>query len=585
MKPYIFFDANKAHIVRNKIKSDGITGRWNDMYKVIINECDRIVKEEVVSNGKFSMLVMGNYIANLSVASCFCSDEEKKEKYVNKALDWANVACSIENWGDETFCNNDLQAAHLMLGFSMLLDCCSDALSPQDKEKITRRLLYQGRIMYRFTVSKNEPKFWRESWLQNHLWNCMLGLICAAFALKTQYDEVNTWINVVKEKIIDKTLPMFGTDGASHEGVYYWAYGMERLIAVLFLLERHINVDGLSRTPWFSKTADYCLYMMLPEVYWANSYGALHFADSDPGIPGYDYILRFLAVRYNKPEAQILADTLVKKGYASLSLPWLGLIWQDDEKCSTNPVYTAPLAKLFDDIGLVSARSSWGKDACVLGFHCGAPLGNNYKCTTDCGAGHVHPDINHISLFANGTSLLSDDRYPDIKRTFNHSTLTINGLGQFGDGDRWYKADRQLQFEKKPRITYFRQNKDAVIFEGDGTAAYPEETKLLQFLRLVAFYPYEKRLEVNDKIEQKGSKELVLRFWVDSADSITVENNKVIVKKAGVIMSLFSENDGDLYVESAQADTRSMQDTYIRHAICLRSCKESWAPRVIIQWG
>jgi hypothetical protein len=313
-------------------------------------------------------------------------------------------------------------------------------------------------------------------------------------------------------------------------------------------------------------------------------------------MPGADYILRFLAERYSQPEAQMLAETLLQKGHASRSMPWLGLLWQGGGGAGA-PAYAPfsgkPLAKHFEDMGLISVRSGWDAGADVLGFHCGPPLGLSYHGEADCGAGHVHPDANHITLFANGTCLLSDDWYPEIKKTFAHSTLTVGGAGQFGDKDRWYQASRQLMLKKRPQITLFSQHGDCIMFEGDGAAAYPPELGLLHFARRVCYYPKKRELEIRDMIEQSGNEELVLRFWTDGADSVEISGNSATVAKDGARMRFCAEGGGVFCHETAMADTRNIwtMDSahgayrlYCRDALCLKSSAAIWNSTVKIAW-
>lgn len=74
------------------------------------------------------------------------------------------------------------------------------------------------------------------------------------------------------------------------------------------------------------------------------------------------------------------------------------------------------------DSGHSVFRSDWAEDAMSLHFHARM---DQYLL------GHVHIDINHFSLFANGKQWISDSGYHTTNND-HHSTVLIDGLGQSG---------------------------------------------------------------------------------------------------------------------------------------------------------
>ena len=585
MKPDIFFTDKDLESYAEKISNDSKNGSWKMTYDHLLKCCDDIMEKEVVQQeGAYCMLTMGNYITTLAVASRLCRFMGHENEYWRKALSWADAACGFENWGNEFFINNDLQAAHLMRGFAILLDCCGDLLTDAEKEKITARLLKQSRIMYEFGKDTGGLRLWQESWLQNHLWNCVGGLTCAALALREEYPETKSWLDLSVDKIVNKSLPVFPEDGASHEGLAYWIYGFEQIALAMYLFERHLGTDSFKTSKWFANTADYCIYILLPPAYWEKQTGCLNFGDTDGEFYSADYNLKLLAARFNLPEAQYTADMQISKGYGRTGMPWLGLLWQGDVEGRSCAEMNKPFTKHFEDLGLISARSGWEDDADILGFHCGPPLGHGYKLKRDTGAGHVHPDVNHITLFSGGENLLSDDLYPKFKRTCNHSTLTVGEKGQFGDGDMWYQAERQLQFENQAKITYFEDKDGRVLIEGDGLGAYPPEAGLSRFVRRIEYFPAKKRMLVTDDIAQTGCEELILRFWTEQPDELSADGNSAFIRIGSKRMRIESKSGETLYHERMLADTRFEKDGYERNAICLKSNAKNWNSVTEISW-
>lgn len=74
------------------------------------------------------------------------------------------------------------------------------------------------------------------------------------------------------------------------------------------------------------------------------------------------------------------------------------------------------------DSGHAIFRSDWSEDAMSVQFHARMDV---------WGLGHVHADINHFALFANGFSWISDTGYHTVNND-HHSTVLIDGIGQAG---------------------------------------------------------------------------------------------------------------------------------------------------------
>ena len=328
--------------------------------------------------------------------------------------------------------------------------------------------------------------WWRRSYLQNHLWVDTTGLAAAGFALFDEVDDASGWIGLPLEAC-RHSMAALGPDGASHEGIGYWEYGVEYLLKFMELSRTLLGTD-LSQHDWWRNTARYALYLTLPRAAWTRSSCVVDLADCPRGHwYGPDYLLRRLAHLTRDGHAQWLAGETDAAGVASPEAAWLNLLWYDPTVAAHSP-RDLPTLHHFEDMGIVSARSDWSGDESLVVFKCGPFLGHHAvsQFAYDPGGGHVHPDANHFVLFGAGAWLIRDDGYRP-KWTGQHNTLLIGGRGQMGEGAQWFRGDEPLAHKARPTITLVRSTDAFDHMQGNATAAYAPGLGLQQFVRNLVF--------------------------------------------------------------------------------------------------
>ena len=427
---------------------------------------------------------VGNMISHFA----FCYLMTGDEIYLNKAKEWIFTAINFSRWGPYP----DLAKAHLLYGVSLAYDWLYHNFTPAEREMIRNRLAHEARLMFLASIKTGEYKtmWWYKAYLQNHLWVDMCGLATAGFALYGEVPDAEIWINQAHSKFL-KILEALGTDGASHEGVGYWSYGVEYLLKYLDLAKQLLGCDLFNNT-WLRKTIYYRLYMSLPRGMWKDSMTIVNIADCPMrDWYGPDYILRKLATEYKDGYAQWLAEELDKAGVVSPVSGWLNILWYDPTVKPTPP-YDLPTMKHFDDLGIVVMRDSWINENILFVFKCGPFIGHSAlkKFNYDPGGGHVHPDVNHFILVAYGKWLIVDDGYLS-KWTRQHNTIVFNidgrEVGQLGEGSMWFKGDEVI---KRKRISAIIRVESNPIFDyviGDAYNIYPDIVGLKKFLRHVIY--------------------------------------------------------------------------------------------------
>ena len=363
------------------------------------------------------------------------------EKYLKAAKDWILTAIDYPLWGE-----HDLSKSRLLHGVSIGYDWLYHNFTLDERKRIRERLTLEARYWFLASLDLGEKygleyTWWYRSYLQNHLWIAACSLGVAGFALYGEVPDADIWINQANN-IFKKILSSLGEDGAYHEGIHYWSYGLECLLQYLDLARQLLGEDLFNDT-WLKNTAYYRLYNMLPRDMWGNAprlQNCLDFADCNRrDSKGSEHILRKLAKEYNNSYAQWLANEIDTSNTGILDSYWLNLLWCDPS-IPALPPNNLPTFKHFENLGQVVIRS-WENDGILFSIKCGPPPGHKglMMFDYDPGLSHVHPDVNHFVLAAYGEWLVIDDGYADKKLTSNHNTILINGHGQLGEGDQWFK--------------------------------------------------------------------------------------------------------------------------------------------------
>ena len=483
--------AGKGQIekIRKKVKN---SAPHSEFYRLLRDKCDKYLltlnmeyRFEDESDGW--QRAVGNALMNYTAAYAAGGDV----KYLNAAVNCAEKVCSYPTWGRGHQHNSDLSAAHELFGISMLYDWFACEIPKKTSDLIKKTALSKAADMYR--AAEDERTFWSVEWLQNHMWVDLCALSAAAVTFYEEALDADQWLSTVLHKF-GMTMKALSNDGASHEGYLYWQYGTDWMIKFMTIAKDNLGVD-LFGTEWFKNTADYGIYLLLP----ANMHGNgeniyADMADSDRCnkiyfYEGNDHLLYKLASIYRNGYAQAAAREIT-----ALQLPitsWKCLFYYD-ETVEETPLSELADLKYFEDMGIVADRSGWDGNESLLLFRCAPYMGHsafdsyNEPKFRDWGGGHVHPDVNHFTLFGGGETIMADDGYAH-KQSSNHSVLLVDGHGQAGEGWIWFGAREAHMTGGKPQILHMEQGEGFDFFICDGTYAYPAHLGLKKYIRRFLF--------------------------------------------------------------------------------------------------
>jgi len=468
MHPRLLLNGEQFRLLRRQ----AARGKRALLAREIIRQAEEILDEsppDEMPRARDSIRNFGNRVPWLALAYRLTG----QTKYLRAAESWMLAAAGYPRWVDDV----DSQAGHVLFGLAVGYDWLYHELQPEARTAAREALLRHGRIMYESVQSGQAP--WHDAYLQHPLWIHAAALATCGLALFDECDEVLAWIAWAQGSF-DAVLESLGPDGASHEGVAYWGCGLEYLLKYLVLQRDLLGIDRFNH-PWLGKTGDYRLYAMLPD-----GRSCVNFADSardDWCGPG--HLLRRLAGEYRRGRWQWLADHIEATGGSRRE--WLDLLWYDPSVRPDHPG-DLPLSRWFSDLGLVFARSDWTEDAVHLSLKCGQPLGRHaMRFGRNLGGEHVHPDAASLTLVRGQDHILVDDGYTLRKRTSNHTTLLVDGVGQIGEGGTWFDTQACIEANADPEMRFVQFGEDYDWYIADATSAYPATAGLSQFIRHVLF--------------------------------------------------------------------------------------------------
>jgi len=409
----------------------------------LIEQC-RQYEGEVLSkeHPHTSITYMGMAAANLSLAYLLT----EQDHYLQEAKRWIFTAVDYDVWGFGFLVDVDLSASWLLYGLGLSYDWLKVHLTDEERTKFLNKLILQGNKIFDYG-QKNLGHCWSTNYWQNHNWINYSGLLTTAYAIRSEHQGAQVWIDEIKDNF-EKVFEYLPEDGSNYEGTGYWRY------AINFFLSAadYIRQDGgpnYFEAGFLKNSFDYRIYQCAPNWEENINFADVHDRRSSHSISAYYKI----ASEYNNGQAQWLGELvrtkfLFREAYESKIFPgilpeaFLELIWFNPKIESQSPE-NLPLTKYFPDLGLVVMRSSWETDATHLSFKSSPPGGHKqWKLSWELdkknawktrSLTHYHVDFNHFILIHNDASLAIDEGYNRTSKAEIHNLITVDGTGCVGE--------------------------------------------------------------------------------------------------------------------------------------------------------
>jgi hypothetical protein len=398
---------------------------------------------------------------------------------------FVGFACALPDWA------GDLEQAHLLAGLGLTLDWLWEELDTEARTHLAERLARQAESLMQEYLHGEGRCWWRRLYTQNHLWVNLSGTALAAYALRRRSGAHGTaaseWLRHI-HRAFDIVFDRLPEDGSFFEMGSYYLYGLRAMVIYASAAEWEDGIDRWGHG-YLRNAPAFLLHTATPD---GRSYVA--FGNSEPIVSGQATLAR-LADRYRDPrlqwlaERRILSDPLARNPGDGLHCRYvlpdrlgetcLGLLWYDPSLRAQAPDPDA-LSAHFPDLGLVSVRSSWSRDASLMVAKCGPWGGHSIARLAltvpreEMSIGHSDPDNMSFHWFSRGVEIISDADYEMRASTASHNTIMVEEAGQHGHGIMW----PDFIYNRWPQLLEVSRNGEWLYAAMDGTDAYAVETML-----------------------------------------------------------------------------------------------------------
>jgi len=398
---------------------------------------------------------------------------------LHAAIGFLKLFEKLEHWetGDEL--DSGMSSANIMIGAALAYDWLYDQLAPAFREAMRRKLILMARAQYyggHLMKAPGKNKYWQNEPANNHRWHRDAGMALAVLAadngqpaddwsLTKTYDEM---------KYVADSLP---ADGTSHEGPTYMVFGSTHLLLPIVASDRCFGTAYL-QMPFFKTAGPAWIQNLTPGLK-----QFFYFGDSSGTPGGYVHFVSKLAAIHQQGDVQAALDEAIHDD-SNPVVAWCALLWKNPEL--KGDYHRLPTTTFHPDIGVAQVRDGWDAQNVGLMFKCG-PLGgynlNRFRAVNKIpyiNVAHDDPDANSFLLYGHGELLAETDRYSDQKRSANHNTILVNGVGQTAKGrpeGQVFSQPASDDMSQTAVITAWKDAGNIVVIEGEAAGSYPAMTK------------------------------------------------------------------------------------------------------------
>lgn len=486
-------DALKAKIASDPILQKAYEGnkQWANISLVPSGPRPPIVADDT------SALVK-SYSQAPSMAYAYALDKDPAIK--KKIVDTLTEMLSVEHWSDGAELDSNMGDACNMFMVALLYDAVYNDLDPDLRAKLAQKIFLQARRLYYLghkQLCLMPIKYWQQDPQPNHRWYRDMGLAACVLVTADEKDIKPDYLMQGLKDEMDTVMKWYPPDGDCHEGAGYQSFGYTAIAAACEMMDRNLGTnyvkDSGLKNAWAQQ-----IYFWVPgrlsDISWGDD-------QNSPGVTFGHNDASFFLGPHLSGDKDAQAALLMRMDRAMVPqpgknppiLPWTMLAFYDPSVPKGDYKTLTPY-KLLPDIGAASMRDSWEDDAVVFTFKCG-PMGgyklNEYRNTTPNDNGtlphginvaHDDSDANDFALavgngFAFHPGVYSNAESKDSRFTRDHSTLTVDGKGQIGEGFGYGQPIGTSDMTQFSYLTGWKANdKGQVIIEGEAGPAYRGQT-------------------------------------------------------------------------------------------------------------
>lgn len=449
---------------------------------------------------RMSITFMALYMVNLALL--YRLTDEKR--YFDRCTAWMDAVCRYPGWGsDPRNVDVDLSASWVLWGLSVACDWLYGGLDSE------RRSVYAAAVsrhlhLFLAYVAAHQGDGWPTEYWQNHNWINMTGIAAAGwFLLRHGLDDEGAV--ALTERNFAMVFSVLPDDGSDYEGCCYWRYGGMWLFVYAALALGEGGADYFRSSAFLRNTFWYRLYQTDASLARNLNFGDTHDLYSSHPACVYYLVARMYRNGYARrlgdlTVTEFLADEAARSKVHPGILPEAGLefLWFDPT-VAPKDFSDLPLSREFPDLGLVSLRSGWDRNAVVFSTKCGCPGGagqwergwrlNRERGWRSMSLGHQHPDNLAYLLVIGDSYLIAEDGYNRAIAPSHHSVPLVDGryADVMGVYDVWrssaeerirrdpsYRPEQSMRARSLP----LRQEDGIWVCGGRAEALYPQDAAM-----------------------------------------------------------------------------------------------------------
>lgn len=423
--PYLFFPSSRLEVLKKRIASDtAIASYW----RTIRQEADAALK-----GGDARARV-----DHLSLAYLLTGEPS----YAGKVREVLLNLCSKPSWSNAEMLErkpawtSDLKTAENCRIVALGFDAVYETLSKEDRKTIVDGLVRMGIRPALDNWVLGETRFHTLNSMGHNWWSACVGMAgVASLAILGDYPEAANWVETVS-KASEEWYRFNGDElhfkprtmdrnGGMYESVNYASFGLSEYLFFRLAYTNTFPKKTLPDLPGLAKFPDWFLHVGYPRD---GILYSLNFGDGNLAVTGERPVKLLEALGYRHPNHLWYLNQITRGQHREGLSPDtpLGLVYLPDMQPAPR-VPDLPTSALFPDMNWASMRSSWEKNATLLGVKSGYTWN------------HSHADANSFILFHKGEQLIKDPgnssyaskEYPGyFFQSPAHNVVLFNGQAQ-----------------------------------------------------------------------------------------------------------------------------------------------------------